>query len=394
MSTLNAMRYVRGYITVRVEGFYIEKFLNFAVLTGINFWDIKRLSITEIEFKTNIKSYKQLKAILKKTKCRITIIDKEGLPFLTFRIKRRKMLLVGFLLFIFIIFYMSSFIWSVNVTGANTVSSIEIKKYLSELGIKPGAFKPSLSVTDIENNLLIKSSKLSWVKISIIGTRAEVKVVERYLPPEIVPKDVPCNIVAKKDGLITGIVSQKGDVIVKDGDPVKKGQVLVTGIIQRPNAETRLVHAAAEVEARSWYEGKCAIPLESINKIRNGNKQLKIYIYIGTKTIPVKNNNITYKNYDKIEKNIKFIDTDFFQLPIQLVLEEYHEKVNKKVQLRAEDAKQKAIDNAEKKIIDSIPSDAKIINRKVNVELRENVAFATVLIETIEDIGMQEIIEN
>jgi len=390
MDLSNITRYAKGFLTIRIEGFNLEKFLNMSIAHGIIFWDVKKPGMTILEFKISIKGYRALKKIIKKTGCRATIIDKEGLPFLYLKIKRRKMLGIGFGISILLLFMLSSFIWSVTIIGANTLSTEEVKRNLADLGVKPGAFKLNLSVSDIENNMLIRMGKLSWIKVKLKGTRAEVEIKERIIPPKIVPDDKPCNIVAKRDGIITKIVSAKGDVLVNQGDPVRKGQVLVTGIIERPNVATRYVHSSAKVEARTWYEGNAVVPFETIKKIRSWNKMTKVSIAVGSKVFIIKNPSINYKSYDKIEKSAKLIDTEKFQLPLEIIIEEYHETVEKTVILTAEEAKKEAMDSMEKNVINSIPPDAKIINKKINVSVKDNLVIGTALFETIEDIGTQE----
>jgi similar to stage IV sporulation protein len=389
------LRYFRGSLKVRVQGLKIESFFNMSVAYGISFWNVERISMTEAQFNISIKGYKLLKKVLRKTGCQVSIIDKYGFPFFMLKLKRRKMLGIGFAIFLTIVIGMSSFVWSVKIIGARGISIKEIEKNLSELGVKPGAFKLSLPVADIENNMLIRMEGLSWIKVKLVGTRAEVEVKERVVMPEIVPDDKPCDVIAKRDGIIIKIVSSKGDPVVKQGDTVRKGQVLVTGTIKRPDLEDRYVHAAAESLARTWYEQSCAIPFQSVEKIRTGRKLSKIYIKIGSKKIQIKNCNISYKSYDKIEKSTKLIDTASFQLPLDIIIEEYHETANKIRTITAEEAKIEASNKVEKSIMENIPSDAKIINKKVNVSIKENAAYAVGLIETIEDIGIQqEIIIN
>lgn len=390
MGVSGVVRYLRGYLVVRVEGLNLEKFINMSVAHGLDFRDVKRLSLTVVELTISIGGYRKLKKFIRKTGSRVSIIDKEGLPFLFLKLKRRKMMAIGFAVFIFLIFMLSSFIWSIEITGAKTTSTEEIKQNLYELGVKPGAFKLGVAVSEVENDMLIRMGSISWIKVKLRGTRAEIEVKERTIPPPMVPDDRPCSIVAGRDGIITKIVSSKGDVLVAQGEPVKKGQVLVTGIIERVNADIRYVHSSADIKARTWYERKFAVPLERVVKSRNGNKTIKIYIKFGSKVFNIKNTSIPYKSYDKIIKSTKLIDTDKFQLPVEIVIEEYYETVNEVITLALEDAKSEAANSAEKSIIDSLPSDAKIVNKKINITVRDDVVIASALIETIEDIGVQE----
>jgi similar to stage IV sporulation protein len=180
-------------------------------------------------------------------------------------------------------------------------------------------------------------------------------------------------------------------VLVAPGDPVKKGQKLVSGVIERPNAETRYVHSSAQVTARTWYEKTVGIPLEKVEKVRTGNKKTAIFIQIGSREYPIRNPGIPYKDYDKIDRSIKLINTEKFQLPLKIIFYEYFETAGSIAKLTEEQAKAKAVDEVEKVIIDNISPDAKIINK--NVSIKNKIAVASALIETIEDIGIHEEIE-
>lgn len=393
MSISDIIKHLNGYLTVRVEGLYLEKFLNMAVANGIEFWDVKRLSMTEMNLKLSIKGYRSIKKFLSRTGCQVYIEEKNGLPFSIFKVRRRAMLGIGFAVFIFLIFMLSSFIWSVNVTGVKTTDTGEILKNLSDLGVRAGAFKPGISVSKVENDMMIRMDSLSWIKVKLVGTRAEVEVVERVPPPKIIPQDKPCSIVASCDGIIVKIVATKGDVLVSPGDPVRKGQILVSGVIKREGIETRYVHSVADIKARTWHDMEATVPLESSRWERSGKKKTGIYIIAGSKKYDIRKVSVPYKTYDRVVNSFKLIDTDKFQFPLEVIIEHYYETAERKVKLSPEEAKSRAIDAVEKEIIDNFSPDAKIINKKINVSIKDNKAYAVESVETVEDIGQQLEIE-
>lgn len=390
MSIQEIVKYLKGYLILRIEGLNLEKFINISIANGINFWDMKRLSMTAIELNVDLMGYKALKKMLRKTNSRAYVISKKGFPFLFLKLKRRSMLGIGFAIFIFLIFVLSSFIWSINIKGANNVSSKEIRQSLSELGIRPGTFKLNIPVIEIENNMLIKVKEISWIKITLKGTRAIIEIKERINPPKIVPENIPCNIVARRDGIIYKIVSMKGDEVVKEGEPVRKGQILVSGVIERPEVEIRYVHSLAEIEAKTWYEEKVVIPLETIKRVRSGRKKSKIYINLNDKTLLIKNTDINYKTYDKIKRNLKLIETDKFELPFEIVIEDYFETSDINVFLSSEEAKSLALEEIEKNVLSNMAYNAKIINKRIDYVVKEDCVIASALYETIEDIGVQQ----
>jgi len=390
MGIQELIKYLKGYLILRIEGLNLEKFINISIANGINFWDMKRLSMTAIELNVDLAGYRALKEMLRKTNSRAYVISKKGLPFLFSKLKRRSMLVIGFVIFILLIFVLSSFIWSINIKGANNVSSKEIRQSLSEFGIKPGTFKLNIPVIDIENNMLIKVKEISWIKITLKGTRATVEVKERVDPPKILPEDIPCNIVARRDGIIYKIVSMKGDEVVKEGEPVRKGQILVSGVIERPETEIRYVHSLADIEAKTWYEEKVVIPIKTMKRVRTGKKESKIYINLNDKTLLIKNTDVHYKIYDKIKRSLKLIETDKFELPIEIVIEDYFEINEVESLLDNEEAKSLALEEIEKQILSNMAYDARIINKRIDYVVKEDCVIASALYETMEDIGVPQ----
>ncbi|MGI6141989.1 MAG: sporulation protein YqfD, partial [Caldicoprobacterales bacterium] len=203
-----------GYVIIRVEGLSLEKFINLTVSRGIYLWGIKRQNYTTLTARISIRGFKQLRGISHKIRCRIRIVDKRGLPFILYRYRRRKMLAVGMLVCLCIIYGLSSFVWTVDVEGTEEVDPRMVLAELESLGVKPGIFKPHIDNMLIENQLLVRIPELSWASLEIRGSRAILRVRESVLPPALVDRNTPCNIVAAKDGIIHKMIVLDGQAAV------------------------------------------------------------------------------------------------------------------------------------------------------------------------------------
>ena len=124
--------------------------------------------------------------------------------------------------------------------------------------------------------MLINMPELTWIGIEIKGTNAYITVSEKVAEPKYINIDEPCDIIAVKNAVIDKIFVLNGDGVAKDGDTVKKGQLLVTGIIERNNLDTRYVHAMAKVLAKTWYEDVEEISFKQI-KYKNSGRITKVY---------------------------------------------------------------------------------------------------------------------
>lgn len=87
------LNYILGYVRITVEGYYIERFINICRNNKIIIWNLKRNKSVQLNLNIGIKDFKEIKKIAKKTKCKVKIIKKKGLPFLFNRYKKRKIFL-------------------------------------------------------------------------------------------------------------------------------------------------------------------------------------------------------------------------------------------------------------------------------------------------------------
>ena len=76
----NTWRYFRGYINIRVEGYFIERFLNLCMNRGIEVWNIKRINDAELTVNIRQKDYSDIEEISKITRCRLTKNFEKGIP--------------------------------------------------------------------------------------------------------------------------------------------------------------------------------------------------------------------------------------------------------------------------------------------------------------------------
>ena len=90
MKITNNMRNLAGIITVQIEGFFTERFINLCRINNIKIWEIRNIVKGVIRFKMNISDFKKLRSITKKTKCKVSIKEKKGIYFTLFKYRKRK----------------------------------------------------------------------------------------------------------------------------------------------------------------------------------------------------------------------------------------------------------------------------------------------------------------
>ncbi len=391
---LRLWNYIRGYVIILVEGYFLEKFMNICTHRQILLWDIKRQKNCTLILKVSIKGFKLLRPVAKKTKCRVRIVRKKGLPFLFNRYRKRKTFFAGAVLFVILVYLMTSFIWSVEITGNKQLDTAYIEGVLAYHGIRPGVLKYGIDTSKAVSEMMLDIEKLSWISIDIKGTKVKVDLRERSSPPQLVPKDEPCNIVAVKDGIIKQIIATDGIEAVAVGDTVTKGQVLISGSIPVKNTDGfRLVHAIGAVKARTWYEAEAPVEYKKVEKVRTGREYKNYSVVLFTKRIDLFHKNDLFQAYDMEEKRQKLSAGEDLVFPFELITERYYENRLETINFDEEEAKKAAENNAFTKIMTVKPENAEIVKsdiRYVDDEL-EGVKIK-VTIECVEDIGTTEAI--
>ncbi|MFL0195818.1 sporulation protein YqfD [Clostridium sp. WILCCON 0269] len=298
----NLRHYRKGSVLIEIQSLIPEKFINLMWKNNIYIKNIKKKNITTMTMEINLKDYYNIEDIARKTGTRIKIVRRRGITFLIIKIRKKITLVTGVILFIGIIYYLSTFIWSINITSDKGLPPYIIRQQLKNYGIKPGTSKNKINVYKIEENLIRNNDSIMWVKVRIEGSKLSVKAVERKSPPTIITQDTPCNLVAKKDGKVERIYTTLGTPVVKVGDDVKKGQILVKGE-QGQEPSTYSVPAGGYVICKTLYEDTATVNIDSIKRERTGKKIQNYYISLGNKKLYFKKNDNKFNNYDKIEES-------------------------------------------------------------------------------------------
>ena len=137
-------RFFSGFLKIKIMGDFPERLINKCVKNNIVLWNIKYLK-NAIVFKVSIKDFKKIFRIRKGLKIKIEILKKYGFPFIIRRYKNRYGIIVGVIIFILFIYFMSGFVWNIEINGNKTVSETQILRECESLGIKIGVKKSKLN---------------------------------------------------------------------------------------------------------------------------------------------------------------------------------------------------------------------------------------------------------
>ena len=247
-----------------------ERLMNLAAREGIAIWGMKR-GDGVLYANAASRFYGRLHRLARRAGVKIRIRKKIGLPFRLIKYRRRPGLPVGVILFVFTLYSMSFFLWNVEVSGQENLSEQSIRTVLSELGVKPGAYRGGLDPKILANKVMTKIPELSWAALNIIGGNAYLEVRELETGEEVVPKGEPCNLNAARDGIIRSIEATDGFPSVRVGEAVVEGEVLVSGVWEDEEGNSMLLHATGSVIAQTYRTERLEYPIHQWLNIAAGD---------------------------------------------------------------------------------------------------------------------------
>lgn len=384
------LNYILGYLNIEIEGYFVEKFINTCIAKNIFLWNIKRTKSTLVHCNIGINNFRKVRKIAKNSKCRVKIENKKGLPFIFNKYKKRKIFFIFLFILTVSIISLSNFVWNIDVSGNVTISKEEIVKSLEQEGLKVGKLKGKINTKEIISKMRLERNDLAWIGIELKGTNAIVKIVEADKKPEIIDEEDYCNIVATKPGIIMKVDALNGTPLVKEGDTIKEGTILVGGWLEGKYTGIRYVHANADVKAKVWYNQKEKVELKQVKNEQTGNKENKYSVKINNFQINFYKTLSKFKKYDTIEENKKIKLFSDFYLPIEILKRTNYEFIEQNLEYGIEEAKEIGVKKAQEALNNQVQNKENIVNTYINYNEQEEFIEVEVTYEVLEEIGTKE----
>ncbi len=384
------LSYIIGYLVIEIEGYYIERFINICKSRNVTIWNLKRKEDIKLQFKARIQDFRELIKIAKKTRCKLKIKNKKGVPFLFHKYKKRKIFLIFLILFASLIILSSNFVWNVEIQIEDGASIENIEEDLKSFGLEVGKLKSSIDSKSIINEMRLKRSDIAWMGIELKGTNAIVKLVKADEKPDIIDESEYCSIVSNKAGIITKINAQDGTANVKVGDTVNVGDTLISGWMEGKYTGIRYVHAKGEIEAKVWYTKNKKIMYNTTERRETGEVENKYSLKFNNFKINLSKKLSKFQIYDTIETENKVRIFSNFYLPISLIKTTNQEVIEEQKTYDIEEAKNIGIQELEEELNNEIENKEAIVNKNVNTYVEDDGVNIYVTYEVLENIGTNE----
>lgn len=405
-------RLFRGYVTLKIDKTYAEHFMNLCKSKGIVLWNVKELSeekcVREKQDAYESKKYLngsmyasdylRIKAISRKIGYFPKIDRKIGIPFYIKKHRKEKVLLISFLLFWIILQLCSGYIWKIDAFGGYVHTPEQIMDFLETHGIYEGCKKRVVDCAAIEDLIRQEFNDIGWVSAELKGTDLKLKWTETRQPVADIAmitdgfgnrfEKSSGDMIAMYDCIVTEIVAEKGTARVKCGDVVKKGDVLIEGIVQIYGDDNLLIEER-NILARGCVKLKTIVPYQDdfqrkyLKKIFTGNIGKSIRLDCFQHKIFSYNYSNFYENCDIIDKMGQLCLGESFYLPIQYRIKEKREFYYESAYLSQEEAKLQSKERLERELasFEAVGATLDDINVEIEIDEMSCKTFGTITIE-------------
>lgn len=273
------------YLTIRFIAADPESVLTSLTTEGVELTDITWVDNLTVEIQ--IKNRQRLLVEGRFDKIGITfhVIKHEGLIWSIHRLLKRPVLVVSILLISLLIFLLPGRVLQIEILGNEMIPEKDLLQKIEDADIHLGMKTSKLRSEQIKNMLMEEIPEIQWIGVTINGCKVTVYIRERSNTINV-SDEIPVisNIVATQDGIISEIISYRGNPLVQVGESVKRGDVIISGYT---DCGIMTVAQQASGEVFAYTQRKCKVLAPTIvEKRESKTAEYRCYrLQIGKKVI-------------------------------------------------------------------------------------------------------------
>ena len=387
----------KGYVRVRIQGEQTERFLNLCRARRIKIYDLTRDADQCLNGCFQLQDFFRLLPVRRKTKVKIHILEKHGLPFFFYRSKKRKAFFLGILLCIGLLIFLSGHIWNIRIEGNRQCSTGEILEFLADQGITHGISRKKINCSEIAAAVREKYPEITWVSAKLEGTRLTLEVQEGIFTGDDMSKEqTASSLAAEKDGTIVKMVTRAGVPLLHPGDTCKKGDILVSGVLELKNDSQEVFqYQYVKADADVYIQYKLAyyheVPMEYQEEVFAGTEKKGGCVRLGNWIFTFGG-----KKENGWEQSVEYHPwqvTENFFLPVsygKIVRKEYRKTAKKRTEKEAKIVSWEILQAYEKKLMEK---GLQISANNVKIEVDHKTCISKGSLEIIEKTGREVPVE-
>ena len=374
-------QHLNGMVELRIPALCTETILQQITAAGIHVYQVTRRE-EALYLTIHLDDFSVVQHLLREQKCRFHVQNRHGIPFAFSRLKRRRGLWLGFATGFAVLYLLLSFLWGYEVSGNVHYSRDHLIALVQEYGMVPGSSIDKFDYDALAQQIVQEHPEFTWIHLEPEGTTLHIAVKERLIDSEGIHKTG--SLVARNDGRITELLVFRGTALVKKGDWVTKGQILVGGWDypdrqRKNNGEFGPVGEPFTVEAQAVISGEqerraigsCVLEEQSLAATGREQKQISLLwgnhqlILHGPKTSP-------YRYSSQITEQHHLFSWKGFQFPVLIKITVFQEKEIQTVTYTRQEAYDCAVKRARKRLQEQMPSGSRFIHESIGMYAGEH----------------------
>lgn len=307
------------------------------------------------------------------------------------RAKRRVGLLVALSLCLLLLGLSNFFVWRIDVSGNETVTTGSVLRAMENAGAGIGSFWPSFGAERLQNRLLMELPEVQWVGVNYSSGAVKVVLREKREVPTVVDNDMPVQIVSAAEGVVMSVSAKQGQAMVNVGDAVERGQVLISGTPADAQGGVRNVHALGSVKGRTSYVMSVRVPVERREKRYIGRRHLKISLILGRDRINFyPYSSIFGDTCDTITMDYRLCMQGVFSLPVRLLVQQWVDWTPTTYEADLQDANIQAQEVLRMQLRQKLEDRGDMVTEEFASAATEDCLTVTMVAECVEELGVEE----
>ncbi len=374
---MSVFRYADGYVRLRLWGNGIERFMVLCAHKRMPLWDVEAQG-KYVYTNMRLKDFYNCRKLAHKAGVRAVVVERHGLPFFMSKICKRSFWVVGFLLFLTGWLISANMLLHINIQGNYSISDDIFLDFLKKQGISIGMWKKDILIEELEKEIRREFEQVTWTSGKIDGTVLIIDIKE-YDKPIISAEEQKegsqtgkegSSLYASVDGVISNIYVRNGVPTVKKGAEVKKGDLLVDGLVPVYNQEQTVAYyqyydADADIGIETTLEVSYELPMVYTEKNYTGRTAEGKYFYLGPKVYRNKFSERKFQYKDVIYEQDYGISVSGFSFGIGTFLTKEYFKIEK--EYTEAEAKQLLLEKFEKNNLILIEKGVQILEKDVTI---------------------------
>lgn len=283
-----------GEVRIQVCGASTERFLNLCMRGEIALWDVVRQDGRTLTATLSIQDFYALRRLMGRSGCQVRVTERRGGPFWLKKLRVRWVLSAGFVGVIGLLVVLSQFLWVLEVDAAPGIPVGHLREVLRQNGVYEGAWLRSIDTDDVRRAIQSEIPEVGVIALTYIGNALRVQVDAAQMKPLSIDRTAPTGLVATREGVISQVTATGGQPLVKPGDAVEVGQLLISSAI--PNTTEwgtpHRGHGMGRIMAYTRHTVELLCPLswteyQKSDKTHNryalilGDRRIKLYLGSG-----------------------------------------------------------------------------------------------------------------